>query len=96
MHWAPASGAGGDGEVGGFCLPFQEAVGALHNIPPTQHGGRTARARVFFFNLGLNSSCANHVAVMASVRATCQAKPSSVTQFTCTLFLHSQLRQRKG
>lgn len=55
MHWAPASGAGREGEVGGFCLPLHEVVGALHDKPPTQHGGRTARAYVAFFNLGLNS-----------------------------------------
>lgn len=46
-HGAPASGACREGEVGGFCLPLQEAVGALHNIAHPLHRGRTARAHVF-------------------------------------------------
>lgn len=54
-HWAPAQAAGREGELGGFFLALQEAASDLHTIPPAQHRGRTVRACVGFFNLGLNS-----------------------------------------
>lgn len=43
MHWAPASSAGREGEVGGFLPVFQEAASDLHTMPPAQHRGKTVR-----------------------------------------------------
>lgn len=55
MHWAPASTAGREGEVGGFLFALQEGESDLLAMPPALHRGGTVRACVGFFNLGLKS-----------------------------------------